>query len=110
MNGYIQAINPVDEEHLAEVMGVAAKIGKVELNAYFTSEEYYLLEGSHRIEAALRLQLPVILRLREWDDQIECDINDMEGIRMVGEIVDGITWSRAGAIYNEDQFVSVELA
>jgi hypothetical protein len=106
MNGYIQAINKPSEEHLEEVMKIAAEIGFVQLNTYFTGEEYFLLEGSHRIEAAVRLQLPLILKLRNWDEEVESDVDDCN---TAGEIVDSINWSRAGNVYNSDQFVSVEV-
>jgi len=110
----IVTIHQYNEQHLAEVMEVARKIGKVEINVYYDGEMAYCLEGVHRVEAAKRLGIPLILKNREWYEIIETDCEDAEGYAEGKAAVSAI-WEYAygtgveGSIYSESDFVSVEV-
>lgn len=64
----IYMLNKIDETHMAEILPVASSIGSVELRGYSTGDAIVLVEGSHRIEAAKRLGLPVIINLLDTQD------------------------------------------
>lgn len=111
----IVTIHQYDDAHLAEVMETARKIGRVEVNVYYDGEVAYCLEGVHRVEAAKRLGIPLILRQRGWDEIIETDCEDTEGFEGGRAAVSAI-WEYAygsgveGGVYDDSDFASVELA
>lgn len=109
----IVTMHEIDEAKLAEVMAEASKIGSVTLNVYNDGNgTYHTLEGVHRTEAAKRLGLPLILVEREWDELVECDLQDIEiedGKASVQAIVEYAYSSYTGGIYSENDFESVEM-
>ena len=110
----IVTIHQYDDAHLAEVMEAARKIGRVEINVYYDGEVSYCLEGVHRVEAAKRLGIPLILKQREWDEVVETDCEDAEGYEDGRAAVSAI-WEYAygsgveGGVYDDSDFVSVEV-
>jgi len=109
----VLTIHKYDEKHLAEVMEVAKQIGKVEINAYYDGEVAYCLEGVHRVEAAKRLGIPLILRQRDWDEIVPTDCQDVEGYytgyAKVSDIFECVyEWKpgrpHEGGVYSEDDF------
>ncbi|WP_270167631.1 hypothetical protein [Paenibacillus sp. SYP-B4298] len=111
----ILTINRVDEQHLTEVMNYAAKVGSVTINVWYDGETVYALEGAHRVEAAKRLRLPLILNKREWDAVIATDCDDADhedGMITVEKLFeyayDNLT-RHTGGVYSFDDFASVEL-
>jgi hypothetical protein len=110
----IVTIHRPDEAHLAEVVEVARKIGRVEVNVYYNGEIAYCLEGVHRVEAAKRLGIPLTLKQREWDEVVETDCEDAEGFENGRAAVSAI-WEYAygsgveGGVYDDSDFASVEL-
>ena len=104
-----------DADHLAEIMEEAKEIGSVTINVYFDGETYHALEGVHRTEAAKQRGLPIILITREWDEMIESDCDDIwdrdeNNMASVGQIMEYAYSTRIGGqVYNEDDFVSVEV-
>lgn len=73
----IYALNEVDIYHLQEVMQSAKEIGFVTINVFDSGDSYIALNGSHRLEAAAALQLPVILECMNEDDVMEHDIDGL---------------------------------
>lgn len=110
----IVTLNKVDEKHLAEVIKIAKEIGHVKVRAYYDGEIYYCMEGSHRVEAAKRLGIPLILEEIGWDDEMETDVEDAEGYKLERAPV-SVIWETVygdgyhGGIYFESDFVSVEV-
>ena len=64
----IYSINQIDENKMTDIMAIAASVGSVTLRGYYTGDAVMLIEGSHRIEAAKRLQIPVNIELIDIDD------------------------------------------
>lgn len=98
-----------DKEHLEEVKAIAKKKGSVQIKAYYDGETIYCLEGVHRVQAAYELQLPVIVESIDYDSTIE---TDQDGEMEVSELFDrayGTAYGPQGNIYNDDDFVSVEV-
>lgn len=91
----IVAINKVELEHLEAVTEVMRTKGAPTIRAWWTGEQYYALEGSHRLAAAQALGLvPEIVEidaeaLVDWD----CDVNDQE---WSGAVVDDLLDHVAG--------------
>lgn len=113
----IVTINQVNEDHMVKVMEYAKTVGSVTVNVYDNGEMIYALEGSHRIEAANRLGLPLVLIPKEWDDEIATDCEDVgrddNGYATVAAIYEYAYDNMAchdGGVYSEDDFVSVEVA
>lgn len=117
----IYALNEVDEQHLVEVMEVAKQVGSVTINVYDNGDSYTALNGSHRLEAALRLQLPVILERMSEDDVLTHDIDGLsehlyhelyldepKNTATVLQIIEFI--SSSGKVYSDEEaFVSVTI-
>lgn len=112
----IYTIHSFDEKKLVEVMQVAKEIGSVTLNAFFNGEAYHMLEGVHRIEAAKRLGIPLIIVCKELDDVIPTDCEDCNGfdpITRTAKVFDIMDYAysdyRDTGIYTDKDFVSVEI-
>ncbi len=111
----ILTINRYDEQHLLAVMEHAAKVGSVTVNVWYDGETAFALEGSHRIEAAKRLGLPLILNRMEWDAVVSTDCDDADhedGMITVEKLFeygyDNLT-QHSGNVYRFDDFASVEV-
>ena len=105
----IIGINGIDENRLEEVMEIAKEKGRVELAAYDDGENIWLLEGTHRIEAAYRLELPVVLVEKDDEEKFEHDIEDTDA-KTVGELLEYLQSAFDGneTAYYESDFVSIE--
>lgn len=74
----VVAINEIDREHLEAVIESMRTQGAPTIRAWWSGEQYYALEGSHRLAAAAALGLtPAVIELDadapvDWD----CDVND----------------------------------
>ncbi|MDD3310972.1 ParB N-terminal domain-containing protein [Pseudodesulfovibrio sp.] len=100
---YIQAINPIDADHLREIINTMRGMGAPEIRVYHTGEMYLALEGSHRLAAAWELGLtPIIIEMEEDDEMPDHDVETYgaEG-NTVGTILEYVG---AGAQYNMDLF------
>lgn len=99
---YIQAINPINEAHLMEVVEAMREMGAPEIRAYYTGEMYVALEGSHRLAAAWELGLePVIVEMDE-DEEIEHDLDYVDA-HTVGDIL-GEMVGHTGEVYELEMF------
>ena len=109
----IVTMHEVDEKKLLDVMAEASVVGSVTLNVYHDGNHmYYTLEGVHRAEAAKRLGIPLILIERDWEDMVECDLQDIyleDGRATVQDIVEYAYSSVNGGVYSENDFVNVEV-
>lgn len=108
----IVTINEVDEQHMIGIMNYAAKIGSVKIKVYDSGDMIYALEGSHRVEAAKRLSLPLILIPMEWEDEMETDYDGEVRTASVSEIFNYAydnMLKHSGGVYSEVDFESVEL-
>lgn len=86
-----------------QVLAEAKKRGEVTLKAFESDGEIFLLEGSHRIEAAKELKLPVKLILHDEDDEIEHDFDEI-GYATVQEVFEMIYTIIKGNMYTEKDF------
>ena len=108
MHGYFK-------NHLESVIQTAQNIGSVRIKGYFDGETIFCLEGVHRVEAAKRLRLPLIIDTVSLDDKIYTDCEDVEqdsdGMATVSDLFDyayGGSLSQVN-IYNDDDFEEVDL-
>ena len=109
----IVTIHRYNDTHLEEVMTDAQAIGSVTVNVYYNGEVAYCLEGVHRVEAAKRLGLPLILVCRDWEEVISTDCGDAEGFDDGTASVSSIyeyAYDRGveGQVYTERDFLNVE--
>lgn len=108
----ILTIHKHDQEHLEEVKKIAEQIGSVEVKAYYDGETMYCLEGVHRVQAAYELELPIIFKTLDWDAEIDTDCEDIadeNGKTTVAELVEYAYDRPTGNVYDEYDFVSVEV-
>lgn len=106
----IHTIHKYNEIHLAEIMAEAAKIGNVTVSAYVDGDTIFCLEGVHRVEAAKRLQLPLIIISCELNDAFKHDLQDVDTNATVADVYDYAYGSSLdGSTYSKHDFVSVEV-
>ena len=105
----IIGINGIDENRLEEVMEIAKEKGRVELAAYDDGENIWLLEGTHRIEAAYRLELQVVLCMKDDEEKFENDIEDTDA-KTVAELVEYLKDNFTGkeTAYYESEFERIK--
>ena len=77
-----------DADHLAEVVEEMRTMGAPTLRAVEIDGEIYLLEGCHRVRAAVELGLPVTLEMLEYDPETDGDT-------LPEDFADGIQGSEA---------------
>jgi hypothetical protein len=111
----IVTMHKFNKAHLVEVMEIAKTIGSVEINAYLEGDMIYTLEGVHRVEAAKVLGLPIIFNLKQWDDVMLTDLQDVElddnGCAKVSDIFEYAYsgYPIDGGVYSTSDFASVEI-
>lgn len=76
-----------DPDHLEDVRERMAELGPPRIHAYYDTEIYWALEGSHRVAAAHDLGLRPELVLMDPEDEIEHDFEDVPG-RTVADLLD----------------------
>lgn len=69
----IVAPNP-PTEHLKTVVEEMKRRGSPKLRCYYDGQVWHALEGSHRICAAVHLQLPIIVVSKKLSDRVKTDV------------------------------------
>ena len=106
----IYTIHPYEEDHLAEVMTEAERIGSVTVRAYVVGGTVFALEGVHRIEAASRLGLPLIVQPVSLDDPFDHDLQDVDSDATAGDVYDyAYSTGADGGMYSDEDFASVAI-
>lgn len=76
----IFALNPVDADHLAEVVSAMRTLGAPTLRAVETAHGLVAIEGSHRLAAAEHLGLVPAIVIIEADEVVDgATLNDIAG-------------------------------
>jgi len=75
---FIYTINKPGKEHLDEVIKEMRRLGSPTIRVVDCSDHYQAIEGSHRIEAARILRLPLNLEVLDQDDLVDADSLDLD--------------------------------
>ena len=93
MQSPIYTINEIDDAHLASVIADMRRLGPPRIRACWQGDHYCALEGSHRVEAARRLGLPVLI-VEMAEDALLCghDLDDLDDDCTVADVLEWGSW------------------
>lgn len=94
----IRIIDVVNADRLAEVKQEMAVLGAPHIRVVDIGEEYFALEGSHRLTAARDLGIYPILTILEHDEEIDCEQFDWWDFFRGSSELDGAKTTAMGAV------------
>lgn len=95
----IYTMHDVDQEKLESVMVEMKRLGPPIIRACWQGDHYCALEGTHRVEAARILGMPVIIQAMDEDDEFENhDLQDLEDPCTVEDVLLYGEWVHGGHI------------
>ncbi len=98
-------LNNVIEEHLEEVMEYMKNNGEATLRAIRHGELLLVLEGSHRLEAAKRLEIPINIKLINKNESVDLDSLDFDIDTEVKSYNDLVEFIGNGSEYQYDSYL-----
>ena len=96
MTATIYTPNAAYAGHLEEVIALMETMGSPTIRAKWAGDCYYAIEGSHRVAAAAKLGIPVIIVEVDNDDEISNhDFSDLQNVATVRDIMEYCDWMTA---------------